>query len=166
MKRYSTCPQSSFWWGECGISLEQQKGLLVESGDWDETELIYCLGKSGKSFLDRERNVCKGKERGFWEDGIIKGVVMPGPGGKWGMGERKMRPERKWKRTKIEGFCGLQVVWNEEPLMVFSGVALWLGFHGFVYSCIYENSQKSVFHFFSLYLDSAIVVNKIHVLIT
>ena len=63
------------WLSNFHFDLEHQNGLLGESGDWEETELIYCFGKSNKSFLGPEKKVCKGKERGFWENGNLKGII-------------------------------------------------------------------------------------------
>ena len=63
------------WLTNFDFYLEHQNGLLGESGDWEETLLIYYFGKSNKSFLGLEKEICRGKERGFWENGNLKGVI-------------------------------------------------------------------------------------------
>lgn len=144
MIRYRACSQSSGE-GKMWYKLEES-----EKASWRKWWLRWVsvditVLKSLARVFQAEKNLCKGGERGFRECDLIKGVANC-------LGHMRLSQEsvgretRRWgwkeseQELQIEGYCGLLMVWDEEPRMVFNRVGLRLNLHGFIY--ISEN-----FHF-------------------
>lgn len=153
MIRYRACHQSS------GEGKMWYKLKASEKASWRQRWLWWVLIdvtvlESLARVFQAEKNLCKGRERGFGDCDIIKAVVANFAGAmhretRWGLKEGE--PELRIGRVSwfINGMR-----WG--TLMVFNRVGLDL--HGF--SCISEK-----FHFIILllfpFVDSAIIVNKI-----
>lgn len=153
MIRYRACYQSS------GEGKMWYKLKASEKASWRQRWLRWVLVdvtvlKSLARVFQAEKNLCKGRERGFGECDIIKAVANFA--GAYAQRDKKMRFERRWTRTtnwRVSWFInGMR--WG--TLMVFNRVGLDL--HGFGYI-------SEQFHFIILslfpFVDSAIIVNKI-----
>lgn len=103
-------------------SWKHQKKLLGESGDWDESRLMLLCWKVWQGF-SRQRKISAKEGKDFGDCDLIKGVACsPGVNAKsgewwetaiWGQKEGE-------QELQIEGCCGLLMIWDKEPLVVFN----------------------------------------------